>query len=63
MSVDRVALLREELEDRPADPFKDLLDRFRDYLDARNRSDRTVKIVSMLLVIVDALAHKYFIDG
>jgi site-specific recombinase XerD len=43
MSVDRVALLREELEDRPADPFNDLLDRFRDYLDARNRSDRTVK--------------------
>jgi hypothetical protein len=36
MSVDRVALLREELEDRPADPFEQLIDRFRDYLDARN---------------------------
>ena len=35
--------MREELEERPLDPFKRLLDRFRDYLDARYRSERTVK--------------------
>ncbi|MDH5770554.1 MAG: phage integrase N-terminal SAM-like domain-containing protein [Candidatus Bathyarchaeota archaeon] len=43
MSVDRAAPFREELEDRPPDLLKQLIDRFRDYLDARNHSERTVK--------------------
>jgi hypothetical protein len=49
MSDLRARLVREELEPRPSDHFLPLVERFRDYLDARNRSDRTVKNYILLI--------------